>query len=163
MLLYFRYRGEVAGDIRTFWPNQQPVALPGLQVFAFGVTSLVVNGQYQLLNLRGRMRKMPEFLLYLILEGRHKDGCRWTELGEAMWPEETPDKLSHNFHQTLRRLRELLGAHDCIMVQGDYYRVNDAYLNWCDAVAFETLARRITTAAPEHVLDLQLELIETRA
>ena len=132
---------------------------PGLHAFIFGPPTLIVAGERRQFSQRGRIRKMPEFLSYLLLEGQD-GGCRWSEISAALWPEVGPDKASVNFHQTLKRLRDgILGAHNYIVVRDDYYQVHPEYLEWCDALAFERLFERAAKAPPDKSLALQLELI----
>jgi DNA-binding SARP family transcriptional activator len=120
---------------------------------------LIVAGEHQQFSQRGRARKVPEFLAFLLLEG-WDGGCRWSEVSAAIWPDLGPDKASINFHQTLKRLRDgILGTTDYVIVQNDYYQVNPEYLEWCDALAFERLFDRAGKASPDEALALQLELI----
>jgi LuxR family maltose regulon positive regulatory protein len=167
LLLHFRYRGDMPTglreSIRQLLGQDRPrleVSRPSLQVFAFGPASLVVAGEYKhFFSQRGKIRKMPEFLLYLILEGRG-EGRRWSEVSAAVWPELDSEHASLNFHQTIKRLRDsILGAHDYILVQSGYYRINPDYLEWCDALAFDVLFERAATAPSAEVLDLLLEMI----
>lgn len=131
----------------------------GLQTFLFGSPTIIVEDNHRFFSQRGRSRKMPEFLAYLILEG-HDGGCRWSEVTSALWPDLESSKASSTFHQTLRRLRDtILGAPDYIIVKDDYYQVNPKYLDWCDAIAFETLLERIPQAPVDEALTLQKELI----
>jgi LuxR family maltose regulon positive regulatory protein len=132
---------------------------PNLQVFTFGSPALIVAGEHKQFSQRGRARKVPEFLAYLLLEGQN-GGCRWSEVSAAIWPDLGPDKASINFHQTLKRLRDsILGATDYILVENDYYQVNPEYLTWCDALAFQQLFERAAAAPPDEALALQLELV----
>lgn len=132
---------------------------PSLQVFTFGTPALIVAGERKQFSQRGRSRKMPEFLAYLLLEGQD-GGCRWDEVSAAIWPELDSDKASVNFHQTLRRLRDsVFEAPDYIIVRDDYYQVNSQYLEWCDALAFEELFERVAAASESKALSLQLELV----
>lgn len=131
----------------------------GLQFFLFGSPTIIVEDDHRSFSQRGRSRKMPEFLAYLLLEGRD-GGCRWSEVALAMWPDLEPSKASATFHQTLRRLREtVLGFSDYIIVKDDYYQVNPKYLDWCDATAFEKLLERISQSPADEALILQKELI----
>jgi len=132
---------------------------PGLQVFAFGVPFLVVAGKYKQFSQRGGIRKAPEFLLYLLLQGQD-GGCRWGEVSADLWPDLERSKASSSFHQNLKRLRDIIFEDpDYIVVRDDYYQVNPQYFEWCDVLAFETLFARIATATSEEVLPLQLEMI----
>ena len=173
LLLHFFHRGDTPADIRgsirllleqeQHWRKRQAqieVVRPGLQVFAFGPPSLIVAGKYKhFLSMRGNIHKMPEFLLYLILAGQG-EGCRWSELSLALWPDIESNRASNNFHQLLRRLRDsILGSPGYITIRNDLYQINSDYLEWCDALAFETLFERAATAGSDEALALRLELI----
>jgi ATP/maltotriose-dependent transcriptional regulator MalT/two-component SAPR family response regulator len=167
LLLHFRYRGDTPTGLRDSIRQllkqdrqQIEVARPSLQIFAFGPASLVAGGEYKhFFSQRGKIHKMPEFLLYMILEGREQ-GRRWTEISAAIWPELDTERVSRNFHQTIKRLRDsIFGAPDYVIVQSGYYRINPAYLEWCDALAFDLLFERAATAGPADVLDLLMEMI----
>ena len=133
---------------------------PSLQVFTFGPPLLIVNSMRRQFHQRGRMRILPEFLAYLLIAGQGT-GCRWSEVGAALWPDLGSGRASTLFHQNLKRLRDtIFEAPDYIIVQDDYYRVNPDYLEWCDALVFDKLFERAMKAAPEEALALQLELID---
>jgi ATP/maltotriose-dependent transcriptional regulator MalT/DNA-binding SARP family transcriptional activator len=167
LLLHFVHRADMPAGLRDSISlllaqsrDETETPRPNLQVFTFGSPVLVVAGEQRRFSQRGRLRKMPEFLAYLLLEGRNR-GCRWGEISAALWPELEPDKASINFHQTVKRLRDgVLGAPDYIVVQDDYYQVNPRYLEWCDALAFETLFERAVGAPADEALALQLELVD---
>ncbi len=139
--------------------EEMAISTPGLQVFAFGSPSVIVAGERKQFGQRGRVRRMPEFLAYLLLGGQG-GGCRWSEISAAIWPDLGPDKASINFHQTLKRLRDsIFGTHDYVIVQDDYYQINPQYLEWCDALVFEGLFDRAVKAGSEQAVALQIELI----
>lgn len=154
------------GSIDLLLKQSRPQALdtievlsPSLQIFLFGSPTLVVSGQRRQFSQRGRIRKAPEFLAYLLLEGQAR-GCSWGEVSSAIWPDLNSDKASAIFHQTLRRLREMIfNDLDYIIVNDDYYQVNPDYLDWGDVLAFERLFERATRAAPAEALALQQEII----
>jgi ATP/maltotriose-dependent transcriptional regulator MalT/two-component SAPR family response regulator len=136
------------------------ISEPALHVFCFGPPFLVVAGRSKRFSQRGRVRKAPEFLLYLILKGQDH-GCRWSEVSAALWPDLDSNKASIIFHQTLRRFREaIFDGPDYIVVRDDYYQVNPGYLAWCDALAFDRLFERAAKAPPDEALALQLELVD---
>ncbi|MBN1994676.1 MAG: tetratricopeptide repeat protein [Anaerolineae bacterium] len=168
LLLHFRHHADtspgVRDSIRALLEEKQSTlqtSRPSLQVFAFGPASLIVAGEYKhFLSMRGSVHKMPEFLLYLILEGRG-EGCRWNDISVALWPDIEPEKASDSFHHVLKRLRSsIFGRSDYITVQNDIYRINSDYLEWCDALAFESLFQEASIAPPKEKLALQLELID---
>jgi two-component SAPR family response regulator len=131
---------------------------PSLQVFLFGTPTLIVAGERRQFSQRGRVRRMPEFLAYLLLKGQ-EGGCRWSEASDTIWPELGPERASVSFHQTVKRLRDgIFGTYDYIIVRDDYYQVNPEYLEWCDALAFEKLFERVARATPQDAVPLLLEL-----
>jgi ATP/maltotriose-dependent transcriptional regulator MalT/DNA-binding SARP family transcriptional activator len=141
-------------------PEDIELSKPSLQVFLFGTPTLIVSGRPRQFSQRGRTRKLPEFLAYLLLEGRGT-GCRWSEVSASFWPDEDPERASNLFHQNLRSLRDVIFTdHDYIVVRDDYYQLNPDYLEWCDALAFERVFERASKAGPAEALALQLELIE---
>jgi DNA-binding SARP family transcriptional activator len=167
LLLHFRHRRDTPAGMRDnirkiLGPKRQwlEVNQPSLQVFAFGPPSLIVANEYKhFFSQRGKIRRMPEFLLYLILNGGEV-GCRWSEVCAAIWPDLDTERASLNFHQTMRRIREgLLADHDYVVMQDDYYRINRDHLEWCDVLAFDTLFERAATAPSAEALPLQLEII----
>jgi ATP/maltotriose-dependent transcriptional regulator MalT/DNA-binding SARP family transcriptional activator len=166
LLLHFFHRTDTPAGVRDsirLLLEQSPARIeilqPSLQIFALGVPNLIVAGERRQFSQRGKIRKLPEFLLYLAIEGGNT-GCRWSEVSAALWPELESSKASTTFHQSLKRLRDVIfEMPDYIVVQDDYYRVNPQYLHWCDALAFNQLFERLATAAPEEALALQYELI----
>jgi tetratricopeptide (TPR) repeat protein len=166
LLLYFLHREDTPAGIRDgihllLAQGQEPIDLakPSLQVYAFGPPLLIVGGSRRRFTQRGGLSKAPEFLLYLLLHGQ-EGGCRWSDVSAAIWPDLEPERASTIFHQTLKRLRDVIfEAPDYIVRRDDYYQVNPAYLEWCDVLAFESLFERATKAAPETALPSQLELI----
>ncbi len=165
-LLHFRHRADTPPAVRDnirklLGPRRNWAAAsePGVQVFSFGPASLIVADEFKhFFSQRGKVRRMPEFLLYLILAG--EQGSRWSEVCTAIWPELDAERASLNFHQTLRRLREsILAGHDYILIRDDYYLFDRNYLKWCDALTFNTLFERAATVSPGDALDLQLEII----
>jgi ATP/maltotriose-dependent transcriptional regulator MalT/DNA-binding SARP family transcriptional activator len=166
VLLHFRYRDDMPRVVRDnigllMWERPRYIKIqPGLQVFAFGRPALIIANEFKyFFGIRGNVRKMPELLLYLILEGE-KRWLRWSEVAAAIWPDLTSDKASRNFHQTIRRFRRgVLGSPDYIITDRDYYQINKSELKWCDALACERLFERAAAAPPEEALVWQLEMI----
>jgi len=121
---------------------------------------LIVSGKRKRFTQRGRARKLPELLAYMLIEGQN-GGCRWVEIAETIWPNLSPEKASATFHQSIRRLRKtFFDAPDYILVQDDYYQINPVYCEWCDVLTFEQLYNRVTHLSPEVALPLQLEMID---
>lgn len=167
VLHYFLHRPNTSPGMRDniqllLRQSQEEVEFskPSFQAFMFGSPLLIVAGRPKQFHQRGRIRKLPEFLAYLVLEGRGA-GCRWSEVSAALWPDLEPERASTLFHQNLRSLREgIFTAQDYIVVRDDYYQINPDYLQWCDALAFERLFERAGKVAPGEALALQFELIE---
>jgi ATP/maltotriose-dependent transcriptional regulator MalT/DNA-binding SARP family transcriptional activator len=168
VLYYFLHRPDISAGMHDniqLLLNQNQVQVrfpkPSLQVFVFGPPTLIVAGQRKQFNQRGsRMRKLPEFFAYLLLEGQ-RNGCRWSEVSVTLWPDLDPERASSLFHQNLKSLRDVVfEATDYLTIQDDYYQVNPDYLEWCDALAFEKLFERATRATPEEALALRLELAD---
>ncbi|MCS7261435.1 MAG: tetratricopeptide repeat protein, partial [Anaerolineae bacterium] len=165
LLLHVVHRGDTPLGLRSnvqlllSHDREGTTARPGLQVFLLGTPTLVVEGKRKLFSQRGRVRRMPEFLAYLLVRTR-QGGCRWYEASDAIWPDVDTDKASILFHQTVKRLRDsVFGSYDYIIVQDDYYQINPQYLEWCDVWAFEQLYERALKAPTEQALELLLELI----
>jgi ATP/maltotriose-dependent transcriptional regulator MalT/DNA-binding SARP family transcriptional activator len=166
LLLHFLHRADTPAGARDsirmlLEQNQIRIEFlpPSLQIFALGVPNLIVAGERRQFSQRGKIRKLPEFLLYLALEGGNA-GCRWSEVAAALWPDLESSKASTTFHQTLKRLRDVIfETPDYVVVQDDYYRINPQYLHWCDALVFNQLFERLATTPPEAALRLQHELM----
>ncbi|HXV99854.1 MAG TPA: tetratricopeptide repeat protein, partial [Anaerolineae bacterium] len=166
LLLHFLHREDTPTSLRDglhllLGQSQRSIDLsrPSLQIFAFGSPLLIVAGNRRRFTQRGGIHRAPEFLLYLLLEGQD-GGCRWSDVSAAIWPDLDPERASTIFHQTLKRLRDVVfDAPNYIIRRDDYYQVNNDYLEWADVLAFESLFERATRAALEEALPLQLELI----
>lgn len=166
LLLHFLHREDTPASMRDsihllLAQSQKPIdpSRPSLQVFAFGAPLLIVSGRRRRFTQRGGLSKAPEFLLYLLVQGQ-EGGCRWSDVSAAIWPDVEPEKASRYFHQTLKRLRDVIfEAPDFIIRRDDYYQINPAYLEWCDVLAFESLFEQTTRVSPEAALPWQLELI----
>lgn len=166
LLFQFLYRDDTPASMRDSIyallgqsQGKINVSRPSLQVFAFGTPLLIVAGARRRFTQRGGLHRAPEFLLYLLVEGQG-GGCRWNDVAAAIWPDLEPDRASTIFHQTLKRLRDVVfEAPDYLIRRDDYYSVNSNYLEWCDVLAFESLFERAGRATPEDALPLQLELI----
>jgi len=165
LLLHVAHRGDTPASLRNnvqlllAHDREGTTTRPGLQVFLLGTPTLIVEGERKLFSQRGRVRRMPEFLAYLLVRTR-QGGCRWYEASDAIWPDVDADKASILFHQTVKRLRDsVFGAYDYIIVQDDYYQINPQYLEWCDIWAFEQLYERALKATAEQALDVLMELV----
>lgn len=166
LLLHFLHRTDTPAGVRDsirllLGQSRETIEIsqPSLQIFALGVPHLIVAGERRQFSQRGKVRRLPEFLLYLTLEGGNS-GCRWSEVSAALWPELNSSKASITFHQSLKRLRDVIfEIPDYIIIRDDYYQVNPQYLHWCDALAFDQLYERLATAPADESLALQYELI----
>lgn len=164
VLYHFLHRVDTGADIRKnihYLLGQREAQSKdmGVQVFALGKPTVIVAGSRKRFSQRGRTRKLPEFLMYLILEGQN-GGCRWDEVCAKLWPDMGIDKTSITFHQHLRRLREaLFETGDYVTVQDDYYQIDPHALEWCDALAYDRLFARAAKADPAQALALYLEMV----
>ncbi len=89
--------------------------------------------------------KAMEMMAYFILH--HNDKIDKWEIGEALWPESSGEKLTGNFHTTLYRLRQTLKEESIpiriLSVKGS----REGYICsldtvGCDAIAFENLMEK---------------------
>ena len=88
--------------------------------------------------------RVREFLYYFVFVGK---GTR-EEIGRIFWEDKSIDAQKDNFHQTLSRLRAVLGNKIILFdEETDNYRLNPDIQLWCDALqleAFVTEARRLS-------------------
>jgi len=167
LLSHFVYRADTPASIRNnislFLAQTQSsleISTPSFQVFTFGSPALVVAGRRKHFSQRGRLRRVPEFMSYLLIECQN-EGCRWSEVSAVFWPDQARGKARVSFHQMVKRLRgSIFMSQDSIIIQDDYYRINERYLEWCDALAFERLFERAARATLDEILPLWLELID---
>jgi tetratricopeptide (TPR) repeat protein len=132
----------------------------GMQFFAFGPPTIVINGKPKQFTQRGRTTKMPEILAFLLLKSE-RGGCRWSQVCAAIWPDLPADSVSALFHQHLRRLRDTYkGLRHYVVLKNDYYILTRDHYTWCDILVFERLYERILTLPSAEALSLQLELID---
>jgi len=166
LLHHFLFRSDVppalAEGIRFLLkqgPSQLNISDPYLHIFAFGNPTLITGEQRRQFMSRGKTHKLPEFLLYMAIEGR-QGGVRRNEIAAVFWPDQSEKQAARLFHQHLRRLRNNMMVHDdVIVVDNDYYQVSPQYLIWCDALAFSALYSQAATASAEKALSLYQEII----
>ena len=85
-----------------------------------------------------------EMFLYLLFAGPQTRG----DISLAFWPDSSADQVRGNFHTTLHRARQALGA-DVIVFEKDYYAINPDLELWCDALEFERLAEQARLLPPQ--------------
>ncbi len=122
---------------------------PALRVLALGPLEVHRDG-VRMPAEAWRYAKPRELLLYLL---SHPAGRTREQVGLVFWPDASAPQVKNNFHVTLHHLRKVLGRADCIVFEGDRYRVNDAIGVEFDAAAFERDAtaalRALARARPD--------------
>jgi DNA-binding SARP family transcriptional activator len=88
--------------------------------------------------------RVREFLYYFVFVG----GGTYKEIGRQFWADKSVDAQKDNFHQTLSRLRAVLG-NKIIIFDDDtgIYELNPDIQLWCDALQLESFvaeARRLS-------------------
>lgn len=78
--------------------------------------------------------KPRELLLFLLTR---PDGATREQVGLALWPDASGDRMSNSFHVTLHRLRKALGHPEWIVSSADRYRVSPELRCDFDVVTFE--------------------------
>jgi non-specific serine/threonine protein kinase len=78
--------------------------------------------------------KPRELLLYLLC---HPDGATREQVGLALWPESSSERVSNSFHVTMHRLRKALGDASWIVKVNDRYVVSPDIRCVFDARVFE--------------------------
>jgi predicted ATPase/DNA-binding SARP family transcriptional activator len=118
-----------------------PAAAVGLEIRALGAAEVRIDGA-AVEGLWGRPKEL------LVLLAWNAEGLRREDVGLALWPDASPEKLRNLFHVTLHRLRKSMGARDWIVREGERYRLSAA-LGW------ELDARRFEGAASAALRDLR--------
>jgi ATP/maltotriose-dependent transcriptional regulator MalT/DNA-binding SARP family transcriptional activator len=127
----------VRGLIRRFaWavPPSRPQRWPwAVSVRTLGLFQILVDGKPLIFG-----RKAPKKPI-AVLKAMVAMGCARVpvqRLADALWPDEEGDHAIGALEVALRRLRELLGAFDAIVVSEGTVSLNRS-LAWCDVEAFE--------------------------
>jgi DNA-binding SARP family transcriptional activator len=127
--------------IRRFrWPAPAPTVVDWpwrVRVFTLGRFEVLVDGVPLTFG-----RKTPRKPL-LLLKALVAFGGQQVAVGrllDALWPEEAGDAAHHALGLTLHRLRRLLRDADTVLVADGALSLNRDWV-WCDAQAFEQLAR----------------------
>ena len=104
-----------------------------IKIYTLGRFALVKDGKPVSFN--GKTQKRPLDLLkaLIALGGRNVNQAR---LIEALWPDADGDAAAASFNMALKRLRELLGHPDAVLLTEHKLTVN-AQLCWVDVWAFE--------------------------
>jgi predicted ATPase/DNA-binding SARP family transcriptional activator len=119
----------VATADRQDGPAEEPLAI--LDIRALGATEVRLEGAL-VEGLWGRPKEL------LVLLAWHTEGLRREDVGLALWPDASPDKLRNLFHVTLHRLRKCMGARDWVVREGERYRLTQAIPWQLDARRFES-------------------------
>jgi LuxR family transcriptional regulator, maltose regulon positive regulatory protein len=98
----------------------------------------VLTGDAPITN-RSRLRKPQQLLQALIAFGGTEVGAG--VLIDALWPDAEGDAAYHALETALYRLRQLLGAHDAVRMEGGKVSLNRDQL-WVDMWDFETELKR---------------------
>ena len=97
--------------------------------------------------------RVREFLYYFVFMG----GGTREEIGRIFWEDKSLDAQKDNFHQTLSRLRAVLGNKIILFdEETDIYQLNPDIQVWCDALQLESFvseARRLSYAN-QHAFNL---------
>jgi ATP/maltotriose-dependent transcriptional regulator MalT/DNA-binding SARP family transcriptional activator len=110
---------------------------PIVKALSLGDFSVELNGT-ALDESKGLTSKAKELLVYLLASGRR---ARREELIEALWPDNEASKDSSVLRTNVYRLRKVL-YDQCIVVQGDTYRLDPAGHFWFDLHYFKELVQR---------------------
>jgi DNA-binding SARP family transcriptional activator len=129
--------GEVAAaEAPSGAPADPPESTPRdrlaiLDIRALGATEVRLDGAV-VEGLWGRPKEL------LVLLAWHTEGLRREDVGLALWPDASPEKLRNLFHVTLHRLRKCMGARDWVVREGERYRLTQAIPWQLDARRFES-------------------------
>jgi DNA-binding SARP family transcriptional activator len=115
--------GEGAG-------STAPAEVATLEIRALGATEVRMEGAV-VEGLWGRPKEL------LVLLAWHPEGLRREDVGLALWPDASPEKLRNLFHVTLHRLRKCMGARDWVVREGERYRLTQEIPWQLDARHFE--------------------------
>src|SRR5690606_270050 len=113
-----------------------PSATFSLRVITLGREEVIRDG-VPIPSTGWRAAAAREIFLYLLFAGPKTGG----ELSLVFWPDSSADQVRANFHTTLLRARQALGA-DVILYDKELYFINPDLDVWCDALQFERLARQ---------------------
>jgi DNA-binding SARP family transcriptional activator len=119
-----------------------PVALPRVDLAAEADLRVLALGPLQVCRKGEPLEsgdwgsaKPRELLLYLLC---HPDGVTREQVGLALWPESSSERVSNSFHVTLHRLRKALGEPTWITKANDRYGVASDVRCVFDAAVFES-------------------------
>ncbi len=89
-------------------------------------------------------RMMARSLFYYLL---FQGAVSLEQVCVVFWPDGISNKVKHNFHTTLSRVRRVLGE-NAITFQNERYFVSQNLDLWCDAFEFEALVKEARLLAP---------------
>jgi DNA-binding SARP family transcriptional activator len=119
-----------------------PAAIPRVDVAAEADLRVLALGALQVFR-RGKplepgdwgSAKPRELLLYLLC---HPDGVTREQVGLALWPDSSSERVSNSFHVTLHRLRKALGEASWITKSNERYGIAPEVHRIFDAAVFES-------------------------
>lgn len=86
-------------------------------------------------------RKPKEMLFYLL---SHPSVSK-EQIGLALWPQISENQLRSRFHETMHRLRRVLGKRDWIVVEHEHYFFNRQLTYWFDVEEFQARLKSMGT------------------
>jgi non-specific serine/threonine protein kinase len=115
-------------------PSAEATTAVTLDIRALGPTEIRIDGAA----VDGLWGRPQELLVLLAWNG---DGLRREDVGLALWPDASPEKLRNLFHVTLHRLRKCMGAREWVVREGERYRLTPSIPWRLDARQFDTVLR----------------------
>ncbi|MFP3947309.1 MAG: BTAD domain-containing putative transcriptional regulator [Longimicrobiales bacterium] len=146
--------GQHAGTRERVTSSDGAERIPSLRVSALGPFEVEVGG-VALASDRWPYVKPRELLVLLLLNPR---GRTRQQIGEALWPDSSPEQASNSFHVTVHHLRKALGRPEWIEREDDRYRLASSVDVWFDAAALESTLRRALGGDAPPAADLHAAL-----
>ncbi len=125
-------------------PDHEAKARAELRIFALG-PGQVYRGEHALAPSDWTYARSCELLFYLVC---HPPRTK-AQIGLALWPDASPDRLRRSFHDTLYHLRRALGRPEWIVFEKGHYSFNRSLDYFFDAEAFETELAEVRRHAAE--------------
>lgn len=96
--------------------------IPGISIQAFGRARVKRHGKVVSASEFTNQRAVRELFYFLLT---HPDGLRKKAIGQALWPDSSPEELKRQFKNAIYRLRRALGKDIVLYDQGERrYRFN---------------------------------------
>ena len=122
-------------------PHHLPSIIYSLRVWTLGQERVERDGN---LVASSSWRKMARGLFfYLLVNG----ATAREQIGLDFWPDSSSERVRHNVHTAIHRVRQALG-HNAIVFQDDCYTVDPDLDVWCDAFELEALVQEARLLAP---------------